>query len=275
VDDPLPIDPVCKALGLQPTDILEAQVFQVAACNFRCWYCYVPYNLLGANIKYSGWLSPSELIDLYLDQENPPLVIDLSGGHPDLVPEWIPWMMKEIQSRGMEKRIYLWSDDNLSTEFIWNFLNKDDQQLILSYKYYSRVCCFKGFDNESFAFNTRADTMLFDRQFELMRKLLAIDIDIYAYVTFTSGTSIHIDNRMCKFIDRLQALDNNLPLRTVPLEIQIFSPVIERINPSMEMAIRNQYFAIEAWRKELEKRYTSAERSQNIAKVPLWGHNQK
>src|SRR4051812_4111238 len=38
--NPLPIDPACKALGLPRTDRIEAQVFQNAACAWRCWYCY-------------------------------------------------------------------------------------------------------------------------------------------------------------------------------------------------------------------------------------------
>lgn len=44
----LPIDPACKALMIPRTDVLLAQAFQNAACNWRCWYCYVPFNLLNA-----------------------------------------------------------------------------------------------------------------------------------------------------------------------------------------------------------------------------------
>src|SRR5687767_6400856 len=46
VPNPLPIEPARKALGLPPTDMIQAQAFQNAACNWRCWYCYVPFNLL-------------------------------------------------------------------------------------------------------------------------------------------------------------------------------------------------------------------------------------
>src|SRR5437868_11696316 len=44
--NPLPIFPACKALGLDPPKVMTAQVFQNAACAWRCWYCFVPYNLL-------------------------------------------------------------------------------------------------------------------------------------------------------------------------------------------------------------------------------------
>lgn len=45
VQDPLPNDPVCKALEIPYTDVLEAQVFQIASCNAHCWYCFVPDEL--------------------------------------------------------------------------------------------------------------------------------------------------------------------------------------------------------------------------------------
>ena len=82
--NPLPIDPALKALGLPITDLLRAQAFQNAVCNWRCWYCFVPFNLLSANAKHADWLAPSELVDLYLEERGRPSVIDLTGGQPDL-----------------------------------------------------------------------------------------------------------------------------------------------------------------------------------------------
>src|SRR5215212_1747033 len=35
--NPLPINPVCKALSIPLTKTLRAQVFQNAVCNWRCW----------------------------------------------------------------------------------------------------------------------------------------------------------------------------------------------------------------------------------------------
>lgn len=269
--NPLPIDPACKILGLPSIDIIRAQVFQNAACNWRCWYCYVPFELLNANPDYSDWLSPVTLIDRYLDQPDPPPIIDLTGGQPDLVPEWIPWMMAELRNRGLEHQVYLWSDDNLSNDYFWRFLSDTDIELIATYTNYGRVCCFKGFNAESFAFNTRAEPALFDQQFELMRKLLTLGIDLYAYVTFTIPSRVGIADDMRRFVDRLQMLDENLPLRTVPLQIQEFTPVKERLNHATFEALQNQQIAIEAWLQELERRYSSEERVRNIADISLCG----
>ena len=63
--NPLPIVPACRALGIEDVPaVMTAQVFQNAACNWRCWYCYVPFNLLSADEsrslgfgQKSWWLS--------------------------------------------------------------------------------------------------------------------------------------------------------------------------------------------------------------------------
>jgi hypothetical protein len=196
-------------------------------------------------------------------------MIDLTGGQPDLVPEWVPWMMAELKERGLEHQVYLWSDDNLSNDYFWQFLSDADIELIAAYPSYGRVCCFKGFNSESFAFNTRAEPDLFSRQFQLIKRLLELGIDLYAYATFTTPVDSEIAADMARFIDRLQEIDYNLPLRTVPLEIQIFTPVKGRLNDGIQSALKNQYLAIEAWKTELENRYSSIERSQSITDVTL------
>jgi uncharacterized Fe-S cluster-containing radical SAM superfamily protein len=269
--NPLPIDPACKALGVQSVDILRAQVFQNASCNWRCWYCFVPFDLLAANHKYSDWLSPAQLIDLYLEQPDPPKMIDLTGGQPDLVPEWVPWMMSEIRARGLESEIYLWSDDNLSNDYFWRFLSDEQREVIAKYNNYGRVCCFKGFNAESFAFNTLADPALFDRQFDLMGRLLTAGIDLYAYVTITAPSAEGIKDDILHFMDRLQALNENLPLRTIPLKVEVFTPVQKRLDDVKRQALKNQWIAVEAWQTELERRFPPEARARNIADIPLCG----
>lgn len=267
--NPLPIDPACQALGLPSTDVLRAQVFQNAVCNWRCWYCFVPFNLLAANPKHSGWLSATELTDLYLGEENPAQMIDLTGGQPDLVPEWIPWMMAELRTRGREKDVYLWSDDNLSNDYFWRFLSDADRDLIRSYPSYGRVCCFKGFDAASFSFNTKAAPALFDRQFDLMRRFVMTGIDLYAYATFTTPSVHGLGNAMRVFVDRLQQIHPNLPLRTVPLRIEVFSPVRSRLNDDRGAALAYQDDVIASWGEELERRYSALERGRCMTDVSL------
>lgn len=266
--NPLPIDPASKALGVPPGDLLHAQVFQNASCNWRCWYCYVPFSLLAADESHAGWLTSSELLDLYLNQASPPKVIDLSGGQPDLVPEWVPWMMSELKSRELDSSIYLWSDDNLSNDYFWRFLSTADHELIASYQNYGKVCCFKGFNAESFAFNTCAAPELFEQQFELMRRYVAFGIDVYGYVTLTSPRADGVQDDVKSFLDSLQSIHHNLPLRIVPLEIRAFTPVLSRVEEEHRQAMSNQQLAIEAWQDEVRQRF-GPESERNIADVSL------
>src|SRR6266849_5465208 len=76
-ENPLPIDPASKALGLPRADRLQAQVFQNAACAWRCWYCYVPYNLLSGDATRGEWVTAEKLVRLYAEEENRPSIIDL------------------------------------------------------------------------------------------------------------------------------------------------------------------------------------------------------
>lgn len=269
VKNPLPIEPARRAMRLQNGTEIRAQVFQNAVCNWRCWYCFVPFNLLNANARHSSWLTPSELIDLYLADPTPPSMIDLSGGQPDLTPEWVPWMMEEINRRGLADQVYLWSDDNLSNDYFWRYLTDADRRLIQSYRNYGRVACFKGIDHESFAFNTGADASLFDQQFDLFRRFLTLGIDLFAYVTFTTQSSDDLEKRVRAFVDRLQQLHPMLPLRTVPLEILPFTPVQARLKIEHRIAMENQYKVQRLWRVELEQRYPAQIRAQSICETQM------
>ena len=266
-ENPLPIDPACKALRLPRTDVLRAQVFQNAICSWRCWYCFVPFELLKADEEKAEWLSAEQLIDLYVEQEPCPCVLDLTGGQPDLVPEWVVWVMEELQRRGFAGKYFLWSDDNLSNDYFWRILSEEQRNTIRSFKNYGRVGCFKGFDGRSFALNTGAHPDLFNRQFQAVRRFIDFGIDLYCYVTLTSDVQTGIGDKIKQFVDRLQEIDENVPLRTIPLEIRLFTPVIDRLNETYKQALKNQWLAVEVWQKELEARFTSADRALNIAEV--------
>jgi uncharacterized Fe-S cluster-containing radical SAM superfamily protein len=267
--DPLPIEPAREALKIGNPNILQAQVFQLSACNWRCWYCFVDYPLLSANPKHAGWLTTDDLVDLYLSESNPPKVIDLTGGQPDLVPEWVPWMMQSLIRAGLHESTYLWSDDNLSTDYLWQFLNDEELELMCNYQNYGKVGCFKGFDSVSFSFNTNASSELFNQQFVLMHRLLSLGLDLYGYATFTTPDTNRIQDKMARFVDRLQEIDIHLPLRTIPLEIKIYKSNYERAIQIAPEAIMNQYKAADAWMEELSKRFTSDELKMDIFNVPI------
>jgi uncharacterized Fe-S cluster-containing radical SAM superfamily protein len=267
--NPLPIEPAQRALGVPSTEGITAQAFQNAACNWRCWYCFVPFNLLAADESRSAWVTADDLVSMYSALPNRPSMIDLTGGQPDLVPEWISWMIDAVEARGLRDDVYLWSDDNLSNDYFWRFLSDKQMERIATWKNYGRVCCFKGYDPQSFAFNTAADGSLFERQFELFGRLLTLGLDLYAYVTLTTMTLVGLRDAMARFFDRLQEVHPNLPLRTVPLRIQVFSPVRHRMSLVHEEALDHQERVVETFRDELQARFSSSLRSQSICDIPL------
>lgn len=271
VANPLPLDPASRSLGVPDGDEIRAQVFQNAVCNWRCWYCYVPFSHLGGDPRHSSWRTADELVALYEALPERPPILDLSGGQPDLVPEWVLWTMDALEARGLSSSVYLWSDDNLSNDYFWQVLDVDQRSRIARCSTYGRVCCFKGVDSSSFAFNTSAHPDLFERQFELFHRLLEVGLDLYAYITLTTPNIENLDSTLVAFMDRLQAIHENLPLRTIPLEVQVFSPVQSRLNDARQRAIQHQYDAIELWKRELSKRFTPSQRQTSISDVPMRG----
>lgn len=270
--NPLPILPAAKALGRPPAEDLRVQVFQNAACNWRCWYCFVDFNRLSALPELSRFLTASDLIDAYIAQPDRPDVIDLTGGQPDLVPEWVLWTIDELERRGLAGRVFLWSDDNLSNRYFWEFLTVHERARIAAYPSYARVACFKGYDAASFAFNTRAAPALFDQQFEIYADLLDQGLDMYAYVTFTAIPRDGLVPAMRQFVERLQRIHINLPLRTVPLKIVVFTPTARRVGPDQERALAFQHQVHTAWLEELDRRFSNAERAVPVCDVPMRSH---
>jgi uncharacterized Fe-S cluster-containing radical SAM superfamily protein len=269
-ENPLPTVPAARALGLDEPSQMRAQVFQNAVCNWRCWYCYVDFPLLAGNREHSQMCSATELVELFLSEPDSPVMIDLSGGQPDLVPEWVPWMLAELRDRGLERSVYLWSDDNLSNDYFFALLSREDRGLLDTAPAYGKVGCFKGFDESSFAFNTAAAPDLFGRQFKLIGRLIReTAIDLYGYVTFTTPDDRDIEGRMTMFVDRLQEVAPLLPLRVVPLEVGAFTPTRPRMGAEHERALTVQTEAVAAWQDELRRRFSPKQLALPICDVQL------
>ena len=270
MDDPLPIDPACKALGLSYVDMLETQVFQLAVCNLHCWYCFVPNILKCAQAETSQWFTAEEMIDTFLKEKNHPCIIDLSGGNPELVPEWIIQTMKTLDKKGLSEKIYLWSDDTLTTDYTFQFLSKEDLSYFKNYRNYGKVCCFKGFDPASFSFNSGLPGNMFYKQFEHFHRYLELGLDLYGYVTITAEDYSGIEGRVDEFMDRLQTIHPLLPLRVVPLKIFQFSPTKTRTAEKHMRAIEQQSLAAVAWKKQLNSRFSTEQLETRISDINLY-----
>ncbi|GGG20248.1 MULTISPECIES: hypothetical protein [Paenibacillus] len=255
--------------GHPPVEELRTQVFQLAACNWRCWYCFVDFELLAGNPKYGSFFTTDELIDMYLSEPNYPDVLDLSGGQPDIVPEWCLWTMQSLERRNMKGKIYVWMDDNLGTETLWEVLTPEEIEYMATFPNHSRACCFKGYDDVSFKFNTAERHLDFSTQFNIFNRLHKDGFDLYAYVTLTSPKGNVTRKKISDFIDQLQKIHHNVPLRTIPLEIQPFTAMLSRKNDVQTESLVEQEKAYYYWWEEMTKRFSSSDLEKPYDQISL------
>jgi hypothetical protein len=112
--------------------------------------------------------------------------------------------------------------------------------------------------------------------FDLFKRLLATGIDMYAYATMTAENGSDVRGGISRFVDRLQQVHQNLPLRLVPLEIVPWGVVKTRLagelrmlNDSATRAIAIQRDAVAAWKDELVARFSTELRCRPIQEVPM------
>ncbi len=265
IDNPLPMDPAHSALNLPYSDKIEVQLFQLSVCPWGCWYCFVGRNKLTGNKQYSKFLSAKELVSLYNQENYKPRILTISGGHPDLIPEWTIWLINELNRLGKLSNIYIWSDDNLSNFYLWKYLAKSDIKKLAGMSNYGRVGCVKGIDQESFIFNTGAEKTDFYHQFKKLKKLLRAGFNLYGYAIFTIASDKNILKKVANFVNLLQEkVHPNFPLRTIPLRIKSFTPMHKRMTAERKKSLELQWITLDAWKEEIKKRFSSQQLSKRI-----------
>lgn len=266
----LPYQPASWRLGISLEEASVIQVFQSAGCNYRCWFCYVDYRLLKADIERGRYFTCESLVRLLQREKEIPKVIRLSGGQPDLTPEWTPWMMQALIDAGLDDKTYLWLDDNLSNYYAWTVLSSSDWAMMRTYKNFGRVGCLKGYDPSSFHFNTRAPSDHFYRQLDILGRLVREGFDVYVYLVLTAEDSSNVEDKMERLLDLLQNIHPNLPLRVSPLKIKPYSPTVSRMRGTQVDALdSNQYEALAAWKKSLARRFTKEQLSLKCYEVSI------
>ena len=183
------------------------------------------------------------------------------------MPEYVLWFLEARKELGLEKSHFVWADDNLSTDYTWRYLSEAEIAFMAQSPGFARVGCLKGFDSESFTFNTCADGALFDRQIELLGRFVQAGFDQYGYITITAMNSNDLQGKMARLLDKIQnRVHTNFPLRIVPLRIFGFNANANRYNQQAET---NQFRALEAWLAEMQRRFSAAELAIPIAEVNI------
>jgi uncharacterized Fe-S cluster-containing radical SAM superfamily protein len=252
-----------------PSNEFRSQVFQIAGCNWRCWYCYVDFKLLDGDYSNSRFFRSNELIDLFLSDAKHPDIIDLSGGQPDLVPEWLLWFLEAIEKKGLMGKVYIWSDDNLSSFFLWEYLTKKEIDYISKFPLYSKIGCIKGYNEESFCFNTGAKSNDFENQFSILSKLIESGFDMYSYITFTTPSILNLDMDIDVLVKKLIRIHPLLPLRIIPLKISKFSNTTLRCNSAQNKSLNFQFNVVKAWENALLSHFTIEQIQQSYSENKL------
>jgi hypothetical protein len=168
--------------------------------------------------------------------------------------------MRSLQEKGLDNQYFLWIDDNLSIDYAWKYIKREDFELMKNFTNFGRVGCFKGFSPASFQENTLAHRSLFERQFDILSRWIKTGIDVYGYITLTTSSMDGMRTALKLFMDRVQnELGEHFLLRTIPLEVTKFKPLLPRIKSSQENALKNQYDVLSSWKDELQTRYSRRE----------------
>lgn len=264
---------VPQKLGITREEAETTQIFRLGACNFRCWYCFVDFRYLKANPEHGDLTSVEKMIDLYQTQEHPPKIIYLTGGQPDLAPEWTLWMMEELEKRDLDDKVFLWQDDNLSSTALWDHLTPEQIRKMANYPLYARATCLKGISPETFALNTGANGRFFDLQIETLSRLVREGFDIYTYLTLLSPDFGHAKTTLPLLMDRLrEEVHPLMPLRIFPSKVVEFDQTTKRMDNSNRAMLANQKALLAIWNEELGKRYTQTEIATHPTNIALTPH---
>ena len=268
IQDPLPIDPAVKYLNIDSTDTIRTQCFQIASCNLNCWYCFVPAELKLGKRTCGEWFSAKQIVNKILEDKNSPRVIVLSGGNPELAPEWPLEIIREVEKADAVKDVYIWSDDALSLDYFYKVLSKNEISYMAKYPGYGKVCCFKGFDQESCLFNSRSNILQYHNQMERFMSYYNEGFDLYGYVTLTTPCLTNVKEKMQIFIDDLRYIHPLMPLRIVPLRITLYKSM-EFMTDIEKEAYSNQFYVLKVWCELLEKIYDTDLLSKNISDINI------
>jgi len=262
-----------KGKSGNPKDYNRSFVIQVAGCNYSCNYCYVPPETNACNLNFAKYFSVKEMVDYFLNArrefDEPINVIRITGGEATIIPEIIIDIYSEMEKI---EETYLWIDTNLSTT---KYLEKAESDLkdIMQKKNVGVVGCFKGVSKEDFSLLTGVEPKFYDSQFEIAKLFLKWKTDFYVYLpALIYGNNI--EQKIKDFIERLQELNKNLPLRVEMLVIKKYPAAIRNMEINAKsgraMPTNDQRIVFDLWyNKLLPKFYSKEMLNKFCCEIPL------
>lgn len=237
---------------------------QMIGCTWRCWYCYVDTDLLSGNSSKGRFLTFSEMVEIIRNSGTG--IVDLTGGQPDLVPEWPLALETELNNDPSGAGNYhIRTEDNLNNDFLWRFLSDFDVSRLASSPNHTHIGCFKGFNDESLRNSTRtAVEGSYSTQMLIARRLFESGFEPYYYAVFPVAHTDNLEHDIHVFFHDLQKIVEWLPLRVVPLKLRPtttwqqktssdYRPDYEDIAHEIWFALVEKHFGRVAFETELKE----------------------
>lgn len=250
-----------------PRNYAKVFTIQIAGCNFKCNYCYVPSQLKTGDENFGKYFSAKEIVDNFLKVKEEKKsenwnVFRISGGEPlTIVPEIVLDIQKEIEKRSPST--YLWIDTNLSTP---KYLKKFEKRLkaIFQKKNVGIVGCFKGVDESDFSILTGVGREFYQNQFETARLLAEWKADVYFYLpALVYGDKTVIEGKLENFVKKLRKIHRNLPLRLEVFSIIKYPAAKENIEEKAKegraLPETIQYVVFDLWYNKILPKFYSRE----------------
>lgn len=242
---------------------------QVGLCNFHCWYCYVPEDILrGARVQS---LTSEQLVESYLKirandkaQGLESNVLRISGGEPFLAPDLVLECLEYIQKIGLQEEVFVWSETNLSpfikegadqSTLVETWLQEQGKTLedLARFNNFALHPCLHGITPLNLAQTTLVGAEFFDRLVEAFRTLVDHRIDIYPTISSNTSPSEGLEHLFWK----LKTINEKLPLRFALIEDDLdYPPVDERLSRERRRGeIYGRNLLITRWSRLLEETY--------------------
>ena len=201
---------------------------QVGACNLNCFWCFVSDELREG--KIGDYFSVKDVIKMWRSNEEKG-ILRITGGEPFLAPEFLIEIGQELKKLE-EKQRYLWIDTNLLGKN-YDSVAKNLSDLEIPFG----ICgCFKGFDEETFKFNTKAPKNLFSKQFinaQTILNNLYNNGELFFYVPeiLENINEKEIEKKINSFYEQLVLKVHKLaPLRVTILKIKEYEANKEKLD---------------------------------------------
>lgn len=263
-----------KGKSGNPREYNKVFAAQVSGCTYSCNFCYVPIEINAANPAFGKFFYSKEILDHFLSAKSkskePMNVIRITGGETTIIPEIIVDVYNEIEKRDLN--VYLWIDTNLSTTIYLEKIESDLKDIVRR-RNVGVVGCFKGVSKEDFSTITGAEPKFYEKQFESARLFLDWKTDFYVYLPALIYKD-DVENKAKDFIQRLQELNKNLPLRVEMLIIKDYPGAVinikEKAKQGRPMPKTDQKLFFDLWYNKLLPKYYSKDMlSKFCCEIPL------